>query len=330
MMTRSSMVAATLVLTLGSATALSQVGAVIGAAERAAVRTETRAAVRAQEQAALNRATQTVERTIVKEEIRAATPVVTSKSVMQSATEGAARVRAAEDAWNAAVQANNRAMENRLLQERLNQNALMTARRQSVPQLPPPKPASTLPGTGASQRSGVKTDMKAALAARDELRLSLGKTTGSARDAVGAAVRQAEERLAARAATVQKPSRAVKEQVGPVSSTRGPLSARFDDVKNPSVIYQRFDPVTKEIVEQNYAGRSADTFRFVQRQKAHDAKLGKSHVYRVIDVANGRDAARVAEESAIRKAGGKNALANKRQEMNEESYRRNGGLVPLP
>ena len=294
-------------LTLLSSTSHSQ-GALIRAAEAAALRAETAALVRAEQQAVLNRTVRAAESVVIREEAKTVSSALNTGAVMQSAAQGAARVRVAEDAWNAAVQANARALENRQLQLRLNETAMTAVRRQPLPLPPPPRPAAVVQGAA---RATAQTDTRATLAARDELKLSLGQTTGSAKDAIGAALRSTDERLAAgSAATPRRPG----------------LATQFDGARNPSVVYQRFDPATGEV----YVGRSADTARFVNRQAAHDAKLGTSHSYRVIENANGRDAARMAEESAIRKAGGKLALANKRYEINDEKYRASGGLVPLP
>ncbi|MEM8983664.1 MAG: hypothetical protein AAGC71_11600 [Pseudomonadota bacterium] len=166
----------------------------------------------------------------------------------------------------------------------------------------------------------------------------------SARDAVERAAQaryEAQRRTVARAQAQTAQSVRRAESVSGRSPTSSPTS-QFQAVRDPAVIYLREDPVSRRL----YVGRSKNTTSYLQRQIAHDRSRQRAlathqqaadsvnqarHRFQVIGTANGRQAARVGEESAIRSL--KNSpttgsrMANRRYEMNEQSYRQSGGHV---
>ena len=108
------------------------------------------------------------------------------------------------------------------------------------------------------------------------------------------------------------------------------LKSTFGEVRNPQIIYRRFDERTGEY----YVGRAEHTQRYLARQKEHNRALQHQHHYSVIATARNRKSARVAEETAIRTH--KNSptvgsrLQNSRYEMNNKDFARAGGAVDKP
>jgi hypothetical protein len=71
--------------------------------------------------------------------------------------------------------------------------------------------------------------------------------------------------------------------------------------------------------------------RFSDRMSEHDRATKRANTYEVQDRLNGtRTDARVAEETKIRQNGGIDKLENQRFEMNEQTYRANGGTESKP
>jgi len=105
------------------------------------------------------------------------------------------------------------------------------------------------------------------------------------------------------------------------------LTNKVDDAAEAAgVVYRRTDPKTGV----DYVGRSKSEDAFLNRQSAHDRRLGTKHEYEVIDRAAPGTPLRAAEESAIRTHGGPGRLANKRYEMNDAAYKGCGGTCEKP
>lgn len=104
------------------------------------------------------------------------------------------------------------------------------------------------------------------------------------------------------------------------------LSNRFESVRDPHVIYQRYNPTTG----QYYVGRAKSYSRFTQRQTEHNRARGTNHRFQVTATAPTTRSARVAEETSLRlhknnpTTGAR--LENKRWEMGN-GYHSSGGHV---
>jgi RHS repeat-associated protein len=104
------------------------------------------------------------------------------------------------------------------------------------------------------------------------------------------------------------------------------LAGEAAAAEEEGIVYRRTNVKTGE----EYIGRSKSEKAFLNRQNAHDSRLGVKHEYEVIGRGRNGTPLRAAEESAIRTHGGPGKLANKRYEMNDEAYRAAGGTVPKP
>lgn len=119
--------------------------------------------------------------------------------------------------------------------------------------------------------------------------------------------------------------------------------AQFGHVQNPSIIYRRTDPSSDNI----YVGQSTDTATYLNRQRQHNRAQGVDHRFEVLGTTVNRSTAppasasvkpntplRVAEETGIRYFRGQSdtatKVANRRYEMNDKAFVRNGGTEPKP
>lgn len=106
--------------------------------------------------------------------------------------------------------------------------------------------------------------------------------------------------------------------------------------KNPKaegIIYERTNPKTGE----KYYGQAKNAKAFENRKKAHDKKHGVEHKYRVVERGKPGKELDVKEENWIRQNGGPNngrshqgTLGNRRHQMNDKNYEKNGGTVEKP